>query len=314
MDNPLVSVVIGCHNRRVYLQKTLESVFAQHYAPIEIIVIDDGSDDGTDKMISGYGDRVRYCWQEPQGIAVARTKASRLAQGEYIAYQDDDDLMPAHRITHLYNALKQYPEAIFATGDYALIDPQGNLTGHRWLSGDLKETAPPRLIEDGHAAVLWPRVPAVPHTTLFRKEYGEKVGWFDHEFKYACSDADFLARLGLMGPIVYLREVVSYYRRGHSAIWNDDLRANYSRLQLWDKHLGLIRGNGKDLRNRLRKRIYMALRRISSCKGRGVVFSDPEYDEFFRRGLAHLRLHDRIFYQLYASLGLPVKKSLKKYI
>jgi glycosyltransferase involved in cell wall biosynthesis len=314
MKNPLVSIVICCHNRRDYLKKTLESVFVQNYKPVEIIVMDDGSTDGTQQMVSNYSNKISYFWQESQGIAVARTEASQLAQGEYIAYQDDDDIMPPDRITHLYQALLEYPEAIFATGDYALIDPDGILTGKRWLSGSLEEIGPPRLIKDGHAAVLWPRVPAVPHTTLFKKEYGEQIGWFDHDFKYACSDADFLARLGMLGPIVYLREIVSHYRRGHDAIWNDDLRSNYSRLQLWDKHLGLIRQNGSELKNRLHNRIYISLKKIAKHNSMGLMFSDPRYEKFKQRGLAHLNYKQSLLYYIYAFMKLPTRSLVKKYI
>ena len=117
-----------------------------------------------------------------------------------------------------------------------------------------------------------------------------------------------------MGPIVYLREIVSYYRRGHSAIWNDDLRANYSRLQLWDKHLGLIQGDGMELRDRLQRRIHMSLRKISAYKSKGQVFNDPSYDDFVRRGLEHLTPTDRLSYYLFTSITLPAKKVLKKFI
>ncbi len=314
VNNPLVSIVICCHNRRNYLDKTLASVFAQCYKPVEIIVMDDGSTDGTDELIEGYGESIRYFWQESRGISAARTAASRVAEGDYIAYQDDDDLMPPDRINHLYQALQNFPDAIFATGDYALIDPQGNLTGERWLAGGLDEMGPPKLIKDGQAAVLWPKIPAVPHTTLFRTEYGREIDWFDPEFKYACSDADFLARLGRLGPIVYLRQVVSHYRRGHSAIWNDDLKANYSRLQLWDKHLRLIGEDNPELRQRLQIRTSMALKKIAIFRSQGVELRDPEYDKFIERGLSHLDSKDRLLLRWFSSVSLPAKNMIKKYI
>jgi glycosyltransferase involved in cell wall biosynthesis len=113
----------------------METVFAQRYKPVEIVVLDDGSTDHTQELMKSYGDRVRYFWQENQGIAATRTAACRLAKGEFIAFQDDDDLMPPDRIVHLYEGLCQYPSAVFATGDYALIDPEGNLTGKRWPKG-----------------------------------------------------------------------------------------------------------------------------------------------------------------------------------
>lgn len=289
----------------------METVFAQHYQPVEIIVMDDGSTDGTSDLITSYGNDVRYFWQERQGISLARTAASSKARGEFIAYQDDDDLMPPERIVHLYDALQKYPTAVFATGDYALIDAQGNLTGERWLPGNLDEKGKPILIEDGYSAILWPRVPAVPHTTLFRKSDGEKIGWFDSEFKYACSDADFLARLSQLGPIVYLREVVSYYRRGHNAIWNDELKSNLSRLQLWGKHLELMGSDQNELRKQLQIRMRKALKRIAREKVRRTDFDGKVVTHYIEEALSQLGPKERLFYNWYTRVKLPLRNLMR---
>jgi len=311
LSNPLVSIVICCHNRRDYLEQTMESVFAQTYAPVEIIVMDDGSTDGTSELMAGYGNRIRYARQESQGIAAARTNASRMASGEFIAYQDDDDLMPADRITNLYNALCQYPSAVFATGDYALIDKEGKLTGSRWMPGSLEDKGDPVLMEDGQSAVLWPKVPAVPHTTLFRRRLGEQIGWFDLDFKYACSDADFLARLGQLGPIVYLREIVSYYRRGHTAIWSDDARTSCSRIQLWQKHLRLIGTSKPALQKRLQERLRIILVALAAHRRRSDL-GDPQYEVWFQKGISMLDAQERVKFHFQSSIKGPVRDLVKK--
>lgn len=312
MGKPLVSIIVTCHNRRDYLEKTMDSVFVQHYEPVEIVVMDDGSTDGTDALMAGYGDKVRYFRQEAQGVAVARTHASRLARGEYIAYQDDDDIMPPGRISHLYEALLQFPSAVLATGDYALIDAEGRLIGTRWLPGPLDNVGPPRLMEDGQAAILWPKVPAVPHTTLFRRVDGERVGWFDAEFRYACSDADFLARLARLGPVVYVPEVVSYYRRGHAAIWKNELRATISQLQLWDKHLALIGKDRRDLRKRLQVRIRNALKKVARARSRGLSVDDPLLEVYARKAFSHLSLKDKAMYGWYSAIESPVRAAVNR--
>lgn len=312
MSSPLVSIVICCHNRREYLGLTLDSVFAQNYRPVEVIVMDDGSTDGTDEFMATYGKGVRYYRQHAQGIAAARTAASRLARGEYIAYQDDDDIMPPDRIVTLLHALQAFPQASFATGDFALIDAQGTLTGHRWMPGPLDLQEPPVLLEDGQNAVLWPRIPAVPHTTLFRRELGERVGWFDLDFKYACSDADFLARLGRLGPVAYVREVVSHYRRGHAALWADNVRTGCSRVQLWEKHLDLIGNDNPALTTRLQERmlgIVVQLHAHLAAGDRDATTFDVE--SYIARGLAKLSATRRIRYQLQTRLKAPLKRSLR---
>ena len=311
MGNPLVSIVLCCHNRRDYLEQTLASVFKQNYEPVEIIVMDDGSTDGTREMLARYADRLTYYYQESQGIAAARGRASELANGELIAYQDDDDLMPENRIVHLYQALTAFPEAIFATGDFALIDSEGKLTGHRWMPGNLDDVGEPRLIADGQEAVLWPKVPAVPHTTLFRRDYGEAVGWFDLDFKYACSDADFLARLGQLGPIVYLPEVVSYYRRGHAAIWHDTIRTSVSQVQLWTKHLSLIGDSKPQLRQRLLQRLVPVLARLADHRARHPDQNDFDIDHYLALGVASLGIQERLRFQFQVSVKSPLKRLIR---
>jgi glycosyltransferase involved in cell wall biosynthesis len=312
MNRPLISIIVCCHNRRHYLEQTMQSVFAQQYRPVEIVVLDDGSTDGTDRLMASYGNRVRYYWQENRGIAASRTAACKLARGEFIAFHDDDDLMPQERILKLYSALCEFPSAIFAVGDYALIDPEGNLTGKRWMPGRLDEEDNPRLIEDAHAAVLWPRVPGVPHTTLFQRSDGERIGWFDQDFIYACSDADFFARLARLGPIVYIRKIVSYYRRGHRALWSNQLRADYSRLQLFEKHLTLLNAKDDLLRRRLLYRLREMLIRIERQKSDGMQVNDSSLDAYIARGLSLLGWTDRLRYHWHRLIKLPIRHFVRK--
>jgi len=85
---------------------------------------------------------------------------------------------------------------------------------------------------------LWPKVPAAPHTTLFRKVDGEKIGWFDQQFSDASEDKDFFARLGQLGPVVYVPKIVSYYRRGHDgSLTSNHVRVAYRQFLLFEKHL-----------------------------------------------------------------------------
>ncbi len=314
MTNPLVSIVVCCHNRRDYLAQTMETVFAQNYSPVEIIVMDDGSTDGTDELIASYGDKVRYIKQECQGIAVARTNASRTAKGEFIAYQDDDDLMPPNRIVQLYDALCQFPSAAFATGDFLVIDAEGNFTGTRWMPESAESNGKPALIEDGQAAVLWPKIPAVPHTTLFRTALGEEINWFDHDFKFACSDADFLARLGCLGPVAYVSDVVSHYRRGHRSIWDDDARSSCSKVQLWEKHLKLIGNDKPELRARLQERLGQILVKLAAYKRNNGDTGGLPIDDYLQRGLAQLNGKNTLLFKLRTKVKLPLRNLKKKLV
>ncbi|MCX6033075.1 MAG: glycosyltransferase family A protein [Chloroflexi bacterium] len=96
----LVSVIIPTFNRAGYLIEAIESVLAQSYRPIEIIVVDDGSTDGTaEEIVSHFGAAVRYAWQLNQGASVARNAGIALAQGDLLAFLDSDDLWEPEKLT-----------------------------------------------------------------------------------------------------------------------------------------------------------------------------------------------------------------------
>lgn len=312
MNNPLVSIVICCHNRRSYLEQTLKSVLSQNYAPVEIIILDDGSTDGTDELVARYGNKVRYQWQHQQGIAAARNAACKLAKGELIAFQDDDDLMEPNRIVELYRALCEYPSAVFATGGYAIIDMEGNLTGRQNLPSWDNINDDVALINDAYRAILWPEIPANPHTTLFRRSDGERIGWFDTAFKYSASDKDFYARLALLGPVVYVKKIVSYYRRGHSSIWSSSIRAAYGSLQLWQKHLNLMSLQHEALRQRLLDKTLRVLRQIARGESEGDSVNTSEAQVLRARAIALLDPMQRMNYAWYRSIKLPIRRLVKR--
>lgn len=313
MPNPLISIVICSYNRADMLPKTLESAFSQRYEPVEIVVLDDGSTDNTKELMRAYEDKVRYFRQENQGISVARTNACNFAQGKYIAFLDDDDLMPADRITILLDAIKKYPQAVFAVGDLVTIDDNGNfLNRFEWLPKDrlLKEDTV--LFDDGYEAVMWPKVPAAVHTTLFRKEDGEKIGWFDRQYRYSSEDKDFFARLGQLGPAVYVPKVVSYYCRGHSSLSNDKMRKLCSRLTFLRNHIDALDPSNSSMRERLKLRILTTLKTLARYKNVGLESYHYDLKDSVKCALVSLDYKDRVKYTFYVLIKLPLRKLFKK--
>jgi glycosyltransferase involved in cell wall biosynthesis len=89
---PRVSVVIPTYNCAKFLGRTIDSALRQTYRDFEIIVVDDGSTDGTQALVAAYEESVRYVYQTNQGASAARNAALSRASGELIAYLDADDL------------------------------------------------------------------------------------------------------------------------------------------------------------------------------------------------------------------------------
>lgn len=277
----------------------MESIFAQQYRPVEVIAVDDGSTDNTPWILKQYGDRIRYFRQENGGVAVARNTACRLSKGELVAFQDDDDLMPPNRIVDLYSALQAYPAAVMAVGDWAAIDADGNLTGQRSVSAYAAPQKQPILITNGYEAVMWPKVPAAPHTTLFRKAAGERTGWFDVKFQNAGEDKDFFARLGQLGPIVYMPKVVSLYRVLQSgSLTTNTLAVACDQILLFEKHLNQLSSDDKNLRRQLQFRIWLSLRMILSCLYEDEKVFGLDSERYLKKGLALLGPIDRLNYRL----------------
>ena len=93
MTAPHVSVIVPCYNGERYLKATLDSVFSQTFADFELIVVDDGSTDGSAEIIRAYGDRIRSVFTENKGVSAARNLGTRLACGARLQYLDADDLL-----------------------------------------------------------------------------------------------------------------------------------------------------------------------------------------------------------------------------
>ena len=310
MNSTLVSIAVCTRNRAALLGTTMKTIMAQSHRPVEVLVVDDGSTDETGEVVASFGGKVRYHRQEQQGIAAARTAACRLADGELIAFQDDDDLMPPHRIDDLLGALRAYPRAVFAVGDWALIDPAGRETGsisqYQVRSSDGK----PVLIEDGYRAVLWPLLSPVPHTTLFRRADAERIGWFDSgRFFHACSDTDFYARLGKLGPVVYMPKVVSLYRMGHAQIWGNRLLSEYSRFLLFEKHLAET--GDVLLKERLSERLFGVLMELRDLERDGGPLPEAIPEDYLTRGVALLPPSRRLAFHMHGIARFGICRKMK---
>ena len=277
----LLSILIPVFNEKDTIESILDLVRS---APLpdgmerEIIVVDDGSTDDTPHLMTGYGDRIRY-HQLPKnaGIAVARTVGCRLAKGEFIAFQDDDDIFLPNRIPDLMRAFQSHPEAIMAVGDYAIVDADGHPTGQRWLPDRSLNEALVQWVPEAYEAVLWPTLPVSPLTTLFRRRDGEAVGWFDPWFRFASEDKDFFARLAKRGGIAYIPKVMALVRRRHESLTRNAIRTEYYSMHLFYRHMQLLAAEGRlqsRMYSRLQERIRIALQRIAAVRSADTKLPD----------------------------------------
>lgn len=317
MNNPLVSIIICTHNRAGMIRETIESVSMQHYDPVEIIIIDDGSTDNTMEILAAYKGKIRFYRQENRGFSAAlNAGCKKMARGEYIAINDDDDLMLPDRISVLYSALRSFPRAVLAVGDAEMMDARGNRTGNG-INSDIEfKQDGPVLMEDGYKAIFWPLIRPTTCATLFKRSDGERAGWFDEGFRRS-TDTDFFGRLAKLGPVVYVPTVVACFRRGHESMWSNNIKNNilceYNNFKLYEKHLGLLDGEKGLMRERLRERMLGTMKAIAFLEhsaGEGRLQANNEGVNI-KKGLSLLGMKKRLAYEWYVKIRLPLRNIIK---
>lgn len=111
MEKPLISIIVPIYNIKEYLPRCVHSITAQTYKNLEILLIDDGSTDGTGDLceeLAGEDDRIRVFHKENGGSSSARNLGIAKARGEYLGFVDSDDYIDSHMYEHLYEGIEKY--------------------------------------------------------------------------------------------------------------------------------------------------------------------------------------------------------------
>lgn len=107
---PLVSVIVPVYNGCRYLAEALGSIFHQRYEPVEIIMVDDGSTDGSAEVAKSFGSQITYIFQENQGTAAARNLGVETAKGSLLAFLDQDDVWLENKLHRQVRTMIELPE------------------------------------------------------------------------------------------------------------------------------------------------------------------------------------------------------------
>jgi glycosyltransferase involved in cell wall biosynthesis len=199
MANPLISCIIPVFNGERYLGQALDSILVQTYRPIEMIVVDDGSTDGTRQLVASYGDQVRYVWQPNSGPPRARNLGLSVAKGEFIAFLDADDLWQPDKLSLQMTRFRERPELdLCVTHCQVFWIPELHEEEVRFRSHRLAQPLP------GY----------VTQTLLARRSLFDTVGDFDTSRKVG-DPIDWFLRAAEQGAIMELLPDVLVYRRFH---------------------------------------------------------------------------------------------------
>ena len=244
MHEPLVSVIIPTFNRAYCLGRAIESARTQTHQNTEIIVLDDGSTDGTRELIGqSYADdpRVRYFFHENRGVTATRNRGLSLARGDYVALLDSDDKWSSWKLELQLACMQRCPEIGMVWSEMEAIGPEGGVvspaylrtmySAYQWFprkeqlfpqSFSLDQIAPALASVVGDRALYTGEIFSqmimgnLVHTStvMLRRERLDKVRGFNEEFRISGEDYDFHLRTCREGPVGFIDAATISYRIG----------------------------------------------------------------------------------------------------
>jgi len=201
---PLVSVIIPTHNRRRWLEEAVRSVLDQTFRDFEIIVVDDGSMDGTRDMLEGFGDRVNVLVQERSGVSAARNLGIKEAKGPLIGFLDSDDLWLERKLEVQAAHFQAHPKSLICQTEEVWIRKGIRVNPkvyHKKRSGDIFRISLERCMVS-------------PSAVMLRRDLLDDVGVFDTSME-ACEDYDLWLRVTCRHPVALIEEPLTVKRGGH---------------------------------------------------------------------------------------------------
>lgn len=219
----LVSVIIPTHNRAQWLRPAIESVLAQTYPNLELIVVDDGSTDETAALLASYGSRLCTLHQNNCGVSVARNSGFAHSHGDYVCFLDDDDIFLPEKIALQVAGLDAEPNAVLVHCGHHLMDEQGRRLRHTGLlpAGDV-------LAQLSISNFVWMGAPLIRRTAL------QEVGLFDTQFSTA-ADYDLWLRLARRGPFACVHKILGGYRVHPESMVSDPTRTEHDVMHVHQK-------------------------------------------------------------------------------
>lgn len=209
-----VTVVIPSYNRNKYIKDAIDSVVSQKYQPFQLIVVDDGSTDGSfeklqELLVSQNFMLLTHTDRCNKGQSASINLGLRHADGEYVAILDSDDMFAASKLERQVEFLQENPDVGMVYGQGHAIDAEGNFLFEVPANGHSELGDPNRLLLDCYMAL--------PGGALIRKAVVDKVGFFEEGFR-AGQDHDMALRIMEATKVAYLPELAFYYRKHGDSI------------------------------------------------------------------------------------------------
>jgi glycosyltransferase involved in cell wall biosynthesis len=207
---PKVSVLMSVFNAEPHLRDSVQSILAQTFEDFELLIINDGSTDGTGQLLSTFSDpRIKILEQENRGLVPSLNRGLREARGQYIARMDADDFAVPRRLKIQVDYLDGHSQIALAGGFVATMDEEGN------------PLAPMVRFPIRHEEI-WSKLGRRPWvmchpTVMYRREVAVDIGMYNPAFAHA-EDVEFFARMMSRYRAINLPEVILHYRLRRGAV------------------------------------------------------------------------------------------------
>jgi len=213
-SNELVSVIIPSYNRAAYIEAAISSALDQTYGPVEVIVVDDGSTDGSYEKLQQWEERgelvlLTHPERRNRGQSASINLGIQQAVGSYIAILDSDDMFAKEKLADQVAFLEANPETGMVYGQGHAVDADGNFLFKVPGDGHQEPSDPNRLLLDCYMAL--------PGGSLVRRSVFEKAGLFEESFR-AGQDHDMAIRIMEATKCAYLPKLAFYYRKHDDSI------------------------------------------------------------------------------------------------
>jgi glycosyltransferase involved in cell wall biosynthesis len=240
-SSPKVSVVIPVFNGERFIGDTIRSALGQTFRDLEIIVVDDGSIDQTEKIVRQFSDRVAYHRQENRGAGAARNLGVMCGSGEWIAFLDADDIWYPQKLAVQFEAVAMNPAIAFVYSDMDTIDVHEAILQRCFLTTQVKRRR--RKKDRDLVSLVFGGQPfPYPSTVLLKRELFSQSGGFSPLFRRNYhEDFDLFARIAHVAPLHFLPQSLVQYRMPSARVDNDWSNANWLLLlerlaELWRDH------------------------------------------------------------------------------
>jgi len=207
-----VSVIIPCYNREQFIAETINSVLAQTWPNIELIVVDDGCTDSSRKVLESYGQRLtilEHSGRANRGQSAAINLGIKYCTGEYVAILDSDDLFAPDKINIQVSFLIEHPEIGLVYSNGHAIDENSNIIYEIHCKNHKENSNPDNVLMNCYFLL--------PNNSLVRRSVFELAGGFDETLR-AAQDHDMAIRVSEITKLAYLEDHLFYYRRHKDSI------------------------------------------------------------------------------------------------